>query len=437
MSLGAQYHVGAGEGRPDLQVNPEILPIFPLFYSYYDKNPAGRLLIGNEESSSLENVTVSFFVKQYMDQPKLCGRLPCWRAASEKEVPVFALFNAHLLRDRGRPRPPARSPSSYSYLGTASDQQLPGHRDREEPQRHDLGRRPQGRGLRHRQGPARPELRQAHSRRGRQRGRASFNGRLPHGHGPVPGARATTGSATSRTRPRRTRSSRRQAGGRLPAVPRPDPGLQGGRLRRPLRILYCALLESVGMPTAFVTAPGHIYVAFDLGLDPEAARKIFNRPDDLIFRDGGTWLPVEITLVQGRLPQGLAERGEGVARRQRRGQGRLLPGAGSLEALRARGLRRRYAGFLLPDPERILKTRRELARFLGEEVQARPRRWRSSCGEPRRDKALNRLGVLYARYGLLDEAAASSTGAAKPRGDPPRWSTWATSTTSGTTCARR
>jgi hypothetical protein len=34
-----------------------------------------------------------------------------------------------------------------------------------------------------------------------------------------------------------------------------------------LSILYCAMLEALGVDTAFITIPGHIYAAFDAGGD--------------------------------------------------------------------------------------------------------------------------------------------------------------------------
>ena len=39
-----------------------------------------------------------------------------------------------------------------------------------------------------------------------------------------------------------------------------------------LSACYCALLSSVGIPTAFITVPGHIFMAFALDMDPAAAK---------------------------------------------------------------------------------------------------------------------------------------------------------------------
>ena len=62
-----------------------------------------------------------------------------------------------------------------------------------------------------------------------------------------------------------------------------------------LSILYAAVLEALGVPTAFVTAPGHIYIAFDLGITKDAAAKVFADSSDLFARDGTLWMPIEVT----------------------------------------------------------------------------------------------------------------------------------------------
>jgi hypothetical protein len=64
-----------------------------------------------------------------------------------------------------------------------------------------------------------------------------------------------------------------------------------------LSVLYDSLLESVGVSTAYITTPGHIFAAFDLGMSPETASKSFAKAEDLIIRDGVVWVPVETTMV--------------------------------------------------------------------------------------------------------------------------------------------
>ena len=63
-----------------------------------------------------------------------------------------------------------------------------------------------------------------------------------------------------------------------------------------LTALYCALLENVGIHTALVDAPGHLYMMFDSGVSIE---KAYSFPIDeklYVVRNRHLWIPVEITL---------------------------------------------------------------------------------------------------------------------------------------------
>jgi hypothetical protein len=71
-----------------------------------------------------------------------------------------------------------------------------------------------------------------------------------------------------------------------------------------LSILYCSLLEVLGIDTAFITIPGHIYMAFDIGVTNEESRvksSSLQIPNStlLIEHEGKLWMPVEITLPHG------------------------------------------------------------------------------------------------------------------------------------------
>lgn len=64
-----------------------------------------------------------------------------------------------------------------------------------------------------------------------------------------------------------------------------------------LSILNCSLLEALGIDTAFITVPGHIYMAFDSGVAPADADKYLMNGRFLQI-DDKLWIPVEITLSQ-------------------------------------------------------------------------------------------------------------------------------------------
>ena len=64
-----------------------------------------------------------------------------------------------------------------------------------------------------------------------------------------------------------------------------------------LTILNCSLLEAIGIDTAFITVPGHIYMAFDSGLSLEEGRKKLDKGYYIEAYDK-IWVPLEITLSQ-------------------------------------------------------------------------------------------------------------------------------------------
>ena len=64
-----------------------------------------------------------------------------------------------------------------------------------------------------------------------------------------------------------------------------------------LTVLYNSLVEIAGMPTGFITTPGHIYSAFNTGVPVNEYQSI--HPDErmLINIKGEVWVPVEITML--------------------------------------------------------------------------------------------------------------------------------------------
>lgn len=62
-----------------------------------------------------------------------------------------------------------------------------------------------------------------------------------------------------------------------------------------LSILNCSLLEALGIDTAFITIPGHIYIAFDSGVSPAKAKSQIPGGNYVVI-DDKVWIPYEITL---------------------------------------------------------------------------------------------------------------------------------------------
>ena len=64
-----------------------------------------------------------------------------------------------------------------------------------------------------------------------------------------------------------------------------------------LTVAYTALLETLGIETAFITVPGHIYAAFNTGVPSKDYRKVHSDKSMTLSIDGTLWVPVEITLM--------------------------------------------------------------------------------------------------------------------------------------------
>jgi len=64
-----------------------------------------------------------------------------------------------------------------------------------------------------------------------------------------------------------------------------------------LTVLFNAMLESSGIPTGFITAPGHIYSIFSTGVPARDYRLVHPNKDMTVPISGILWVPLEITYI--------------------------------------------------------------------------------------------------------------------------------------------
>ncbi len=101
---GVSFFIGTGIS-PNAKVRPadidfgdiQFLPVFPVFYKYYNDNSLGSIRIQNKEKKSIYDVNVSFLVNQYMDAPKDSYYIKELKAGEEIDIPLFALFNMDIM----------------------------------------------------------------------------------------------------------------------------------------------------------------------------------------------------------------------------------------------------------------------------------------------------------------------------------------------------
>jgi tetratricopeptide (TPR) repeat protein len=182
-----------------------------------------------------------------------------------------------------------------------------------------------------------------------------------------------------------------------------------------LSVMYSALLESIGIPSAFVTTPGHIYVAFNTGLSPENAAKMFQDSGDFIVREGNVWIPVEVTIVKDGFVRAWSVGAKQWRDANAAGQAGFYPVRKAWELYSPIGFAEAGLGVTLPPMEKLSAAyRAEMDRFSRSQVASRIATLQQALKSGKEtEKTSNRLGILYAQFGLLDDARTQFNAALK------------------------
>jgi len=411
--IAARLSVGFNFSQTNQRSNVEIrdiiiLPVYPVFYKYYNDNKLGSAKIKNNENGPIQNVKVSFYVKQYMDAPKECATIPVIEKGKEVEVPLYALFNRSILGVLEPTKAQAEIEVRYTYVDSKRDTKTEAVSS-----------------VSHRNGMTWDDDRKV----------ASFatvnDPSVMRFAKQVAGLARSSGWQT-------TDVNFRQALGLFESL-----GLYGLRyvvdpntpfakyenrtdvvdyLQFPaqtlefragdcddLSILSCALLESIGVETAFITIPGHIFIAFALKLSPEQARAFFYRSEDLIEMNGTVWVPVEVTAVQDGFMRawqlGVREWREASAKNQ----AAFYPTHEAWKLYEPVAVIGNETSLELPKTEALAsRYSTAMQSFANKEIEQRSANLLAEVKASKTDPLpLNKLGVLYAKYGVYDKAEES------------------------------
>jgi hypothetical protein len=406
VNIGVSYNIGASKRKAEIQITPQIQQIFPLFFTYYDKNPVGNLVLTNNEREKIEDLKVSFYVKQFMDQPKLSAAIEQLGRGEELEIPVYALFTDQIFSVTEGLKVAGEIQLDYKFLGIERFDSVPvtvtiNNRN---AMTWDDDRKAAAFVT------AKDELvlgfaKQVASLVSNE-GSTAINSNFRSALALFEFlSRYGIGYVVDPVTPYAELSESKDAIDFI-QFPAQTLAFKAGDCDD-ISILYSAMLEAIGVRTAFITAPGHIYMAFALGIDPEVTRKTFLKPDDLIFRDGDTWIPVEITLVKDGFIKAWQIGAKEWRETSQNGTAEFLPIRDAWTIYEPVAFSE-YRPAIIPPSEGDIRSEyvRELDRFISTEVDPRASKLkaeiRSSGGSLR---LVNNLGVLYAKYGLLEDAA--------------------------------
>ncbi len=387
--------------------------MFPVFSKYYDQHPLAEVALRNFEGVPADKIKLTATVKEYMDGARESSLQARIEPGSGATAQVFGLFNDKLLEVAEQTKLTLLLVLEYSQYGKT-------YRDEYSPSIDVL-------------------FRNAMIWEDDRRMAAFISARDPSANGFARGVLAAAREARNPALNQDLQSAMlifealRSYG--MIYTKDPASALATGDRRAvdtlqfpqetltsrngdcdDLSILFCSLLESIGVETAFITTPGHVFAAFQLGMRPEDAARAYGRSEDFLVRDGKTWVPVEITALSGDF---LGAWKEG-AREWNGENGKagfypvreawktfapvVVSGATRAPALPAGG---RLTAALKSNLQGLV------SRELSPRADALLAEAKKSGASAR---TLNSLGVLYARYGQYDKAMEQFT-KASAKGD--------------------
>ena len=273
--------------------------VFPVSWAWYVDNPIAMVKVTNEEPNSITDVNLSFFMDSYMGQPWTFASVPRLGPGESAELPVTALFNEAMLNLIENINSNGEIQIQYRSLGSRKESflaiQMPiFHRnalswDDDRRAAAFVSARDSSARLfaRYVAGAVEAQIQQqrpvsrvvSNTPMNVRYAAAMFEALRLYGINYV------IVPATSYAKLSEDESV-------LDSVSYPYQSLyyRGGDCSY-LAILYCSLLEALDIETAFITIPGHIYAAFEVGDNNWSANN-----DNIIEIDGRRWLPVEITV---------------------------------------------------------------------------------------------------------------------------------------------
>ena len=383
----------------------KLMPLFPVLFSYYDNHPVGTARVINTGKRKAEDITLQFFVERYMDNPMEVGAPFSLEPGEEKTVTRFALFTEDLMEVTEGTKASAKITVSYpgrrddytrDYTGVLEfynrnammwddDRKIASFITAKDPEIMNFAKNVVT-WMQTVKNPAVDE--------NLQKGMAVFEAVRLYG----------IQYEIDPTTPFSEFSENETAIDFL-QFPRQTLQYTNGDCDD-LTALYTALLESVGVETAFITVPGHIYAAFALKAPPEEMQKALDKPEELIIQDEKAWIPVEITMFQDSFEEAWQTGAKEWREHSSKEQAELFPTRECWGTFPAVGFKEGASGIELPDKGRVTDAVKEcIGRHVEQQIYPRVAALEKKLKQnPSAISYRNKLAVVYARYGLYDKA---------------------------------
>ncbi|MGA2640334.1 MAG: hypothetical protein ABSG21_05440 [Spirochaetia bacterium] len=428
LSLGAAFTISPQKGPSLIQppARPRFLDlsdvhlgsVYPVFHAFYDDHPVGTAVVKNTGAKPLTDVRISFIIKQYMDGPKESATIAELEPGETREVPLYALFKSTILEVTEPTKVTAEVDAAYKESdgsqsqasATAAmrvyDRNAMTWDDDRKAAAFVSAKDPWVLDLSNNVTSMVRDLRNPGVVKNIQTAIAFHDALRIYGlvYSPNPG---TPYSYTS-THPETVDFLK---------FPRQTLSYRAGDCSD-FSILYASFFESVGIETAFITVPGHIFMAINLDLSEEEAKAKQAEWQDLIFVDGKSWLPIETTMRD----KGLLEAWREGAREWRQGvadkTAAFYPIHDAWKIYPPVGLAADATSAQIPAQDLVrLAYGAELSTLVDGEINSRVASLNESISREATPKALNSRGVVYAKYGRLELAEKDFQAALNAKGD--------------------
>jgi hypothetical protein len=427
-SLGVAFTTTPQQGASSVQppARPRFLDlsglrlgsVFPIFHAFYDDHPVGSVVVKNTGAKPLTDVRVSFIMKQYMDGPKECATIAELAPGESREVPLYALFKSTILEVTEPTKVTAEVDAAYKEgdgspnqaSATAAvrvyDRSAMTWDDDRKAAAFVSAKDPWVLSLSNNATAMVRDLRNPGVAKNLQTAIAFHDALRIYGlaYSPNP----TTPYSYTSTHPETVDFLK---------FPRQTLTYRAGDCSD-FSILYASFFESVGIETAFITVPGHIFMAINLELSEAEARAGVAGWEDLIFVDGKTWLPIETTMRDKGLldawQEGAREWKQGVADKT----AAFYPIHDAWKLYPPVGLAADATSAQIPAQDLVrLAYGAELSTLVDREISSRVAALNDAISREATPKALNSRGVVYARFGRLEMAEKDFQAAINAKGD--------------------
>ena len=406
VALGVSYHFYFAS-KDVIEVSEPELRVLPVLFKYYDRNPVSTMTIRNSSDEPLINLSVHFLAREFMINPKLCAGPLRLEPGEEVEVDLYALFTEEILKVSEGTKVSANISLDCLFQGEEYNKDIVGTLD--VVSRNGIVWDDDRKAACFVTAKDPAVLRFAKTVSGllRDKGESGFDEVLLKAMA-VSAALDCYGLAYAQD-PATPYAEFSNEDTVIDFLQFPNQTLEykGGDCDD-LSILYCALLESLGIETAFVTVPGHIFAAFRLEGDEQSVLAAFSNRDrkDFIISNGGVWVPVEVTSLSGGFLNAWqlgAQQWNLSAASDQAGFFPVHDAWGVYEPVGYSGLE---SSIVLPAETEVLdKYEEELALLFRREVEPQIEELKAKISAAPADlKLRNSLGVLYARYGRYDQA---------------------------------